>query len=78
MIPTLQDQPVRIETDRFGPFPLQITCDIQALDTLLLRVDDAHQRFRSSPLSQVANQLEKEVIVSSIIGTTLPIMTDNN
>jgi Fic family protein len=60
---------VRIETDRFGPFDLQIGCDIEAVETLLLRVNDAHQRFQSSPLSHIANLLEKEVIVSGIFGT---------
>lgn len=39
------------------------------LESLLLRVDDARKRFKSSPLSQVANRLEKEVVVSSIFGT---------
>lgn len=33
------------------------------------RVEDAHERFAASPLSQVANQLEREVVVSSIFGT---------
>ena len=33
------------------------------------RVGDAHQRLRGSPLAQVANRLEKEVVVSSIFGT---------
>jgi len=37
--------------------------------TLYLRVNDAHQRLRGSPLAQVANRLEKEVVVSSIFGT---------
>lgn len=60
---------MRVETDRFGPFTFQIGADMTALESLLLRVDDAHKRFKSSPLSQVANQLEKEVVVSSIFGT---------
>jgi Fic family protein len=64
-----QEHLIRIETDRFGPFDLKIGCDMQTVETLLLRVNDAHQRFHNSPLSQIANQLEKEVIVSSIFGT---------
>ena len=36
---------------------------------LALRVEDAHRRFVASPLAQVANQLEREVIASSIYGT---------
>jgi Fic family protein len=35
----------------------------------MIRVDDAHARFIKSPLSQVANQLEREVLASSIFGT---------
>ena len=60
---------LRIETNRFGPFTFQICADIASLESLLLRVDDAHKRFKSSPLSQVANRLEKEVVVKSIFGT---------
>lgn len=32
------------------------------------RVKDAHDRFIALPLSQVANRLEHEVVVSSIFG----------
>ncbi len=64
-----EDYLARIETDRFGPFDLQIGCNMQTLETLLLRVNDAHQRFHTSPLSPIANHLEKEVIVSSVFGT---------
>ncbi|MDH5301532.1 MAG: Fic family protein [Gammaproteobacteria bacterium] len=60
---------MRVETDRFGPFVFQVGVDMAALESLLLRVNDAHKRFKSSPLSQVANRLEKEVVVSSIFGT---------
>ncbi|MGJ0431129.1 Fic family protein [Methylobacter sp.] len=66
---SFQEHLVRIETDRFGPFDLQIGCDMQTVETLLLRVNDAQQRFRNSPLSHIANHLEKEVTVSSIFGT---------
>ncbi len=40
-----------------------------AVESLLLRINDAYQRLKGSPLSQVANRLEKEVVVSSIFGT---------
>ena len=56
-------------TARSGPFTFQIGAKAAALEVLFLRVTDAHQRFRTSPLSQVANRLEKEVVVSSIFGT---------
>ena len=57
------------ETARSGPFTFQIGADATALEVLFLRVTDAQERFRISPLSQVANRLEKEVVVSSIFGT---------
>lgn len=60
---------LRIETARSGPFTFQLGLMLPELETLLLRVGDAHERFRSSPLSQVASRLEKEVVVSSIFGT---------
>lgn len=61
--------PLRVETDRFGPFTFQVGVDSKAVHTLLMRVGDAHARFTGSPLAQVANQLEREVLVSSIFGT---------
>jgi len=60
---------IRIETDRFGPFTFQLGIDFPSLETLFLRVSDAHERFRDSPLAQVANRLEKEVIATSVYGT---------
>lgn len=60
---------LRVETSRFGPFTFQIGIDPTAIEALYLRVTDAHKRFQGSPLSHVANRLEKEVVVSSIFGT---------
>ena len=60
---------MRVETDRFGPFIFQVGVDMAILESLLLRVNDAHKRFKTSPLSQVARRLEKELVVSSIFGT---------
>lgn len=60
---------LRVETDRFGPFTFQVGVDMGAVESLLLRINDAYQRLKGSPLSQVANRLEKEVVVSSIFGT---------
>lgn len=60
---------LRVDTARNGPFTFQVGVDGVALETLLLRINDAHQRFKGSPLAQVANRLEKEVVVSSIFGT---------
>ena len=59
----------RIETDRFGPFVFQLGLAAADIDLALHRVEDAHQRFVASPLAQVANRLEKEVVVSSVFGT---------
>jgi Fic family protein len=59
----------RVETDRFGPFVFQPGIAVADLELALHRVADAHERFVASPLSQVANRLEKEVVVSSVFGT---------
>jgi fido (protein-threonine AMPylation protein) len=65
----MENLTLRIETDRFGPFTLTPGVSLERLATLIQRVDDAHQRFIGSPLSQIATELEKEVVVSSIFGT---------
>jgi Fic family protein len=59
----------RIETDRFGPFQFQMGLDAGTLQLAFVRVEDAHRRFIASPLSAVANQLEREVLVQSVHGT---------
>lgn len=59
----------RVDTDRFGPFVFQIGLTSPDVELALLRVEDAHERFVASPLSQVVNHLEKEVVVSSVFGT---------
>lgn len=59
----------RVETSRFGPFTFQVGVDQREAEMLLQRVADAQMRFMSSPLSQVANRLEQEVLVSSIFST---------
>ncbi len=59
----------RVETNRSGPFKFQVGVDADAVNVIYQRVTDAYERFQSSPLSQVANQLEREVVVSSIFGT---------
>lgn len=60
---------LRVETRRSGCFVFQIGVDLAALAPAMQRVVDAHERFAASPLSQVANRLEHEVVVSSIFGT---------
>lgn len=64
-----EEQVLRIETHRFGPFTFRLGADFGALALPYQRVLDAHIRFKGSPLAQVANRLEQEVVVSSIFGT---------
>jgi len=59
----------RVETSRYGPFTFRVGVDHREAAMLLQRVADAQERFLSSPLSQVANRLEQEVLVSSIFST---------
>jgi Fic family protein len=66
---TFADYEFRVETQRFGPFAFRVGVDGGAVETALLRANDAHERFSESPLSQVANQFEREVIASSVFGT---------
>lgn len=61
--------PLRVETARFGPFTFHVGIEAKAVHTVLMRVADAHARFIGSPFAQIANQLEREVLVSSIFGT---------
>ncbi len=60
---------LRMDTDRCGPFTFQRGVDMDVLGVAIQRVADAHERFVASPLAQVANQLEREVVVSSVFGT---------
>ena len=59
----------RVETDRFGPFTFQVGFNASSLELSWVRVEDAHKRFIASPLSQVAGELEREVLVQSVHGT---------
>jgi len=59
----------RIETTRSGPFIFQVGINGKEAFVPGQRVADAQKRFMSSPLSQVANHLEQEVLVSSIFST---------
>ena len=64
-----EDLTRRVETDRFGPVTFRLGLDRPALTLPLVRVQDAKQRFAGSPLAQVANRLEPEVLVESVHGT---------
>ena len=63
------DVETRVETRRFGPFTFRLGVDGTTLALPYQRVLDAYERFNASPLSQVARQLEREVVASSIFGT---------
>jgi Fic family protein len=65
----IPDITLQVDTDRAGPFTFQVGVDRERIGVPLQRVVDAHSRFATSPLAQVANQLEREVIASSIYGT---------
>ncbi|MEW5756762.1 MAG: Fic family protein [Pseudomonadota bacterium] len=66
---SLPDVRHKVDTARFGPFTFETGIDAQAIILSLQRVEDAHRRFIDSPLSQVASQLEREVIAGSVFGT---------
>jgi hypothetical protein len=59
----------RVETDRFDPFLFQVGIEPAKIEALRPRVEDAHERFIASPLAQVVNQSEREVLVSGMYGT---------
>lgn len=60
---------LRLDSDRSGPFTFRLGLDLDALALPLTRVDDAWKMFSASPLAQVANQLQREVLVQSVFGT---------
>ncbi|HFD87414.1 MAG TPA: Fic family protein, partial [Gammaproteobacteria bacterium] len=66
---TFEEYTLTAQTDLHGLFSFLVGVDPTAIETLWLRIEDAHQRFMGSPLAQVANQLEKEVVVTSIFDT---------
>ncbi len=68
-MPRFDYPPIRLSTARSGPFEFTVGVDGVTLESLLLRIGDAYRRFLHSPLVQVANQLEKEVVVSSVFST---------
>lgn len=66
---SLPDVSLQCQTDRFGPFRFRIGLDAADLALPLIRAEDAYRSFSASPLAQVANQLEREVLVQSVHGT---------
>ena len=61
---------LKIETNRSGIFTFQVAVDLTQMQILLDKVDYGHRLFSSLPmLPDIAAQLEKETLVSSIRGT---------
>lgn len=61
---------LKIDTNRSGIFTFQVAVDLAQIQTLLDKVDYGHRLFSSLPLlPDIAAQLEKETLVSSIRGT---------
>ncbi len=69
LTPDLEHLTRRIDIDRFGPFVFEVGVEAAQIKLALQRAEDTHDRFIASPFSQVANQLEREVVVSSVFGT---------
>lgn len=66
----MNDQSSHIETFRSGIFVFQAGVNLAAAQPLIDRIEDAHKRFASTPiLPDIATQLEREVLVSSVFGT---------
>jgi len=62
--------PLKIETHRSGMFTLQVAVDLDRLQPLINQVQYSHRLFSSLPLlPEIAAQLEKETLLSSIHGT---------
>lgn len=62
---------VRVATERSGPFMFQIGVDFNVIALPLREVEVGHQYFTLTPiLPELAVQLEREVVASSVYGTT--------
>ena len=61
---------ITVETFRSGNFHFQIGLDMSVIAPLIERAEDAHVMFASVPLlPQIAMEMEREVLVSSVFGT---------
>lgn len=62
--------PLKIETNRSGIFIFQVGVDLSGIQPLIDKVNYGHRLFSSLPiLPEIAAQLEKETLLSSIHGT---------
>jgi Fic family protein len=62
--------PLKIETNRSGIFTFQVATDLERIQPLIDKINYGHRLFSSLPLlPEIAAQLEKETLVSSIHGT---------
>lgn len=61
---------LKIETNRSGIFTFQVAIDLDRIQPLIDKVNYGHRLFSSLPLlPEIATQLEKETLLSSIHGT---------
>ncbi|MGZ4978540.1 MAG: Fic family protein [Methylobacter sp.] len=62
--------PLKIETNRSGIFTFQVATDLERIQPLIDKINYGHRLFSSLPLlPEIAAQLEKETLVTSIHGT---------
>jgi Fic family protein len=62
--------PLKIETNRSGIFTFQVAIDLDRIQPLIDKVNYGHRLFSSLPLlPEIAAQLEKETLLSSLHGT---------
>lgn len=62
--------PLIVETHRSGVFTFQVGLDLTRLQPLIDKINYGHRLFSSLPLlPDIASQLEKETLLSSIHGT---------
>jgi hypothetical protein len=59
-----------VQTNRSGHFKFTIGLNLQKLEMLTVRVNDAKERFLKIPvMPELLNRLENDLVVSSIYGT---------
>jgi Fic family protein len=66
----IYSMPLKIETNRSGVFTFQVAVDLELIQPLIDKINYGHRLFSSLPLlPEIAAQLEKETLLSSIHGT---------
>ena len=66
----LDDTTLRVMTYRSGSFTFSLSLDLQGLQPMIDRVNDAQQRFNKMPaLPQIIDQMQEKVLASSVYST---------